>query len=289
MSQHVSESNGACLRRYDMEDHHSLPWRLYHFCRSPWRAFRATPSRTPTISRSKSENYSIETRVLRNKSPFFGTCCSAIGLQVDPEKTAAVKKFPVSTSQTEVKCFLRLCSYYHRYVEKFGEIAWPLHKLTKSSPSFKWKPEAQTFFKILQARLLTTPISASLSMKNLSFQTQTQAWLQWLMFSPKFKMAKKVPFAPFPRLSLKFEQDNLRPSGNFCPLSNWYAIFDIIFWSKVYHRYGTASTAVAARLQRPCWINSPVAPKTGRFRLRGFAETRQINWISRWLVPHSSS
>ena len=95
----------------------------------------------------------------------MGHVLSADGLKVDPEKIAAVKKFPISTSQTEVYSFLGLCSNYRRFVENFAKIARSLHKLTESSPSFSGTPEAQTAFQTLQARLLTTPILAFPSME----------------------------------------------------------------------------------------------------------------------------
>ena len=107
----------------------------------------------------------LKCEFFKTKVHFLGHVVSADGLQVDPEKTAAVKHFPLPTSQTEVKSFLGLCSYYRRYVENFAEIARPFHKLTESSPSFSWTPEAQTAFEIIQGRLLTTPILAFPSMK----------------------------------------------------------------------------------------------------------------------------
>ena len=107
----------------------------------------------------------LKCEFFKTKVHFLGHVLSADGLQVDPEKIAAVKKFPIPTSQTEVKSFLGLCSYYRRYVENFAEIARPLHKLTECSPSFSWTTEAQTAFETLQARLLTTPILAFPSMK----------------------------------------------------------------------------------------------------------------------------
>ena len=69
-----------------------------------------------------------------------------------------------------------LCSFYHHYVANFAEIAGALHKLTESSPSFSWTPEAQRAFKTLQARLLTTPISDFPSMKE-TFVLYTDASL----------------------------------------------------------------------------------------------------------------
>ena len=101
---------------------------------------------------------------LEQKS-FLGHVISKDGLQVDPEKIAAVKQFPVPTKQTHVKSFLGLCSYYRRYVKHFAIIARSLHKASETSTPFKWSPEAQEAFHKLKACLTTTPILALPSMK----------------------------------------------------------------------------------------------------------------------------
>ena len=95
----------------------------------------------------------------------MGQILSSNGLEVDPEKLAAVKKFSIPFNQNQVNSFLGLCSYHCRYVEFFAEIARPLHKLTDTKPPFNWTPEAQTAFKTLQARFLTAPILAFPSVK----------------------------------------------------------------------------------------------------------------------------
>ena len=50
MSQNFSKFDRTCPGRSDMEDHCSLPGRLYHLCRNPRRTFVKVPSRTPTVS-----------------------------------------------------------------------------------------------------------------------------------------------------------------------------------------------------------------------------------------------
>ena len=85
--------------------------------------------------------------------------------RVGPDKIAAVKKFPILTHPTEVKSFLRLCSYYRRYVKNFAEIAQPLHKESEVNANFNWLTEAQEVFEALKSKLTTTPILAFPIMK----------------------------------------------------------------------------------------------------------------------------
>ena len=120
--------------------------------------FAATPeehlaSLRGVLQRFREANLKInplKSEFFKTKVHFLGHILSANGLQLDPEKNR-VKKFPIPTTQTELKSFLGRCLYYRRYVENFAEFARPLHKLTESSPSFTWTPEAQTAFETLQA------------------------------------------------------------------------------------------------------------------------------------------
>ena len=91
---------------------------------------------------------------------FLGHILSKDGLEVDPSKIEAVQKFPLPRSQTEVKSFLGLASYYRRFVPKFAELARPLHKASETSTKFGWTPEAQDAFESLKLKLTSTPILA---------------------------------------------------------------------------------------------------------------------------------
>ena len=75
-------------------------------------------------------------------------------------KVEAVQKIPVPRSQTEVKSFLGLASYYRSFVPKFAEIARPMHKASETSTKFEWTPEAQDAFESLKLKLTSTPILA---------------------------------------------------------------------------------------------------------------------------------
>ena len=96
----------------------------------------------------------------QTKVQFLGHIVSKDGLQVDPEKVDVVKKFPIPKTQTEVKSFLGLASYYRRYVSNFAAIARPLHKASETSSVFTWTEEAQDAFETLKTRLTSTPILA---------------------------------------------------------------------------------------------------------------------------------
>ena len=104
----------------------------------------------------------------KKKVQVLGHIVSKHGLQVDHSKIEAVEKIPVPKSQTKVKSFLRLASYYRRFLPKFAEIARLLHKASETSTKFEWTPEAQDAFESLKLKLTSTPILVFLASRNRS-------------------------------------------------------------------------------------------------------------------------
>ena len=94
------------------------------------------------------------------KVQFLRHVISQNGLEADPEKFKANRKFPAPQNQTDVKSFLGLCAYYRRYIINFSMIARPLHKASESNSSFAWTEETQEAFESLKKHLSSTPILA---------------------------------------------------------------------------------------------------------------------------------
>ncbi|XP_070538434.1 uncharacterized protein [Ptychodera flava] len=61
---------------------------------------------------------------------YLGHIVSKEGVKTDPEKTKALKTWPVPTSAKEVKTFLGVTGYFRRYVKGFSKVAKPLNDLT---------------------------------------------------------------------------------------------------------------------------------------------------------------
>ena len=53
------------------------------------------------------------------------------GVEVDLKKIESVKNWPRPLTLTDIRSFLGLANYYHRFVEGFSVIAAPLKTLTK--------------------------------------------------------------------------------------------------------------------------------------------------------------
>jgi transposase InsO family protein len=89
---------------------------------------------------------------------YLGHVISENGIQTDPEKVDAVKRWPEPVNKTQVRSFIGLCSYYRKFIANFSNIARPLHKLTEVATPFLWTGECQTAFDLLKAKLTSAPI-----------------------------------------------------------------------------------------------------------------------------------
>ncbi|GKC71414.1 putative nucleotidyltransferase, ribonuclease H [Tanacetum coccineum] len=72
------------------------------------------------------------------KVQFTGHVINGDGIHVDSSKIEAVKNWEAHRTPTEVRSFLGLVGYYHRFIENFSKIAKSLTILTQKSRTFDW-------------------------------------------------------------------------------------------------------------------------------------------------------
>ena len=95
-----------------------------------------------------------------------GHVISAKGVATDEDKIEAIKNWPTPATVTEVRSFLRIMGYCHRFIPKFMQVAQPLHKLMsgenagKKKVAIKWDSRCQQAFGDLKALCTTVPILA---------------------------------------------------------------------------------------------------------------------------------
>ena len=92
------------------------------------------------------------------KCRFLGYKISAAGVATHSGKIDAVQSCPIPRKLKEVRGFLGLCGYYRRFVDRFSDIAAPLHALTKKNRTFQWTLECQQAFDTLKQRLTEAPV-----------------------------------------------------------------------------------------------------------------------------------
>ena len=77
---------------------------------------------------------------------------------MDPTKIEAVVNWERPKNVTEIRSFLGLAGYYHRFVKSFSTISAPLTKLTRKDVPFVWSDASENSFQELKERLTTAPI-----------------------------------------------------------------------------------------------------------------------------------
>ena len=65
---------------------------------------------------------------------------------MDPQKVEAILDWKPPTSAKEIRSFLGLAGYYHKFVEGFSRIAVPLTKLTRKNVKYDWVYACQQSF-----------------------------------------------------------------------------------------------------------------------------------------------
>ncbi|GJR73921.1 putative reverse transcriptase domain-containing protein [Tanacetum coccineum] len=93
---------------------------------------------------------------------FLGHVINGDGIHIDPSKIEAVKNWKAPRTSSEVRSFLGLEGYYHRFIEDFSKIAKPFTVLTQKSKTFDWGEEQEDAFQTLKDKLYNAPVLAFL-------------------------------------------------------------------------------------------------------------------------------
>ena len=79
---------------------------------------------------------------------------------MDPQKIEAVTQWPRTRNATEVRSFLGLVGYYHKFVQNFSRIVAPITNLTKKTTRYECIENCQEAFQKLKKRSTTAPVFA---------------------------------------------------------------------------------------------------------------------------------
>lgn len=100
--------------------------------------------------------HKCEFHVTRTK--YLGFIVTTEGVEVDPEKVAAVLQWGRPNTVKGVQSFLGFCNFYRRFIYGYSRIAKPLNRLTKKETPFCWTPECEESFQQLKQNLATAPV-----------------------------------------------------------------------------------------------------------------------------------
>ena len=79
-----------------------------------------------------------ENVVLSDQGTLLGIVISKEGNAVDLEKIRAIMEWVAPKSVDEVRYFMGLVGYYHRFIKKFSWISYPITSLQRKGKKFEW-------------------------------------------------------------------------------------------------------------------------------------------------------
>ncbi|KAF1320249.1 reverse transcriptase, partial [Globisporangium splendens] len=92
--------------------------------------------------------------------PVLGCFVGKNGVRPDPEKIKVINDWPVPTSQKDLRKFLGLATYLHKYSQNYAGIIRRLSSLLKKDVDWKWSDECQDAFVKVKSSLVEAPVLA---------------------------------------------------------------------------------------------------------------------------------
>ena len=79
---------------------------------------------------------------------------------MDPQKIVAIIQCPRPKNAIEVRCFLGLTKYYHRFVQNFSKVATSLTNLMQKTTKYEWTKKCKEAFQELKKSLTSATVLA---------------------------------------------------------------------------------------------------------------------------------
>ena len=92
--------------------------------------------------------------------PVLGCFVGRHGVRADPQKIKAVQEWPVPQNVKDLRQFLGLANYLHKYCSNYAARAKPLTDLLKKETDWLWTPQCDEAFADLKRSLIEAPVLA---------------------------------------------------------------------------------------------------------------------------------
>lgn len=92
-----------------------------------------------------------------DKVEYSGHYISQQGVETDPNKVSTVDCWPIPKYVKEIRSFMRLASYYRKFVKHYSIISKPLIDLLKKG-AFEWTDQTQQAFVSLKHSLVSAHV-----------------------------------------------------------------------------------------------------------------------------------
>lgn len=88
-----------------------------------------------------------------SKINYLGFIVSKDGVRPDPTKIEPIMNWKKPQGVKELQSFIGTCGYYHKFIENFATISFPLYNLLKKSVSWTWDRSANNAFETLKTKI----------------------------------------------------------------------------------------------------------------------------------------
>ncbi|POM64528.1 Reverse transcriptase [Phytophthora palmivora] len=88
----------------------------------------------------------------------LGYLVSRVGIRANPEKVKDIAAWPTPRSQKNLRKWLGLANYLHKYSAGYAELARPLSDLLKKDADWVWEQQRQDAFDSIKASLQHAPV-----------------------------------------------------------------------------------------------------------------------------------
>jgi hypothetical protein len=90
--------------------------------------------------------------------PVLGCYVSKSGVRADPEKISSICSRPTPKNQTELRQWLGLANYLHKFTKDYAGLIQPMSSLLKKDVTWEWRPEHQDAFDAVKKSLASAPV-----------------------------------------------------------------------------------------------------------------------------------
>jgi len=92
--------------------------------------------------------------------PVLGDFVGVNGCRADPEKIKAIADWPVPSNAKELRQWLGLATYLHKFTKNYASMVHPLTALLKKDAAWSWTTEHQDAFDGIKESLVSAPVLA---------------------------------------------------------------------------------------------------------------------------------
>ena len=89
---------------------------------------------------------------------FCGIKITQYGIHKTEDKIIAIKEAPVPTNKTQLRSFLGLVNYYHKWLDNVAQIAKPLYNQLQDHQQFSWSESCQQSFERIKAMVASDKV-----------------------------------------------------------------------------------------------------------------------------------